>query len=221
MSRMFPFITKTWNPVGGECKINCSYCWAKKLIQTYKMTKYSGPAKLYSNEMAKMFKPTDCVFVSDMRDLFEPNVPSWIIKSVLDKISLSQATYLLLTKNPRRYLEFKLPSNCIAGATIETDLGFRQDRFLAMFDLQHRPKMVSIEPIMKFSPDFRRQLSKLDLDCVAIGYDNYNNNLDEPSLAEVNLLCEELHECNILVYLKTMREPISVAKKERVTRNQT
>lgn len=206
-SRMFPFITHTWNPVGGECQIKCSYCWARKLIARYKMKKYVGEARLFPQELRKVFHQNDFVFVSDMRDLFEPNVPSILIQKVLEFLKKSPATFLLLTKNPRRYLEFwPLPINCVVGATIETDLGLRDDRFYSMTELEHPRKMVAIEPIMKFSPNFIRRLLVIGPEFVAVGYDNYGNGPDEPSLEITKILISGLEAYGIKVFRKTLRE---------------
>jgi protein gp37 len=168
--------------------------------------------------MLRVFKKEDFVFACDMTDLFGYWVPKEIIQRVLDYIQKSPAKFLLLTKNPARYLDFKLPQNCVAGATIESDcdhlvsLGAPKvsERLRAMFELQHTPKMVSVEPIMRFSYEFKRRLANLDLEFVAIGFDNYSNGLDEPSLEQAQELVEQLEECNILVYQKTMREKTSV-----------
>ena len=202
---MFPFINKTWNPVGGKCQIKCSYCWARKLIKTYNMQKYVGEARLFPQELRKTFSENDVVFVSDMRDLFEPNVPTNMIQAVLDFIQKSPATFLLLTKNPRRYLEFKLPANCIAGATIETDVGL-DDRFISMRLMHHPRKMIAIEPIMEFTPDFQQKLFGIFPEFVAVGYDNYNNHLDEPELEDTEALIHGLENRGIKVYRKTVRE---------------
>lgn len=40
ISRMFPFITCTWNPLCGRCQHECDYCWARELAQTRKLVKY-------------------------------------------------------------------------------------------------------------------------------------------------------------------------------------
>jgi hypothetical protein len=170
------------------------------------MQKYVGEARLFPSELRKVFQETDFVFVSDMRDLFEPNVPSVLIQQVLDYIKKSPATFLLLTKNPRRYLEFELSSNCVAGATIESDLGFRDDRFYSMTQLEHKRKMIAIEPIMQFSPNFIRRLLPIQPEFVAIGYDNYSNGLDEPTLEITTILIEGLEAYGIKVYRKTLRE---------------
>ena len=213
MNKMFSFITKSWNPVGGECRINCPYCWAKKLIKTYKMEKYEGPARIYPKELLKKFRADDFIFVSDMRDLFESNVPSGLIQQVLDYIEKSPAKFLLLDKNPQRYLEFNLPDNCVPGATIETDLGFgRMERIVAMRKVSS-PKMVCIEPIMNFTDDFPYKIASLKPEFVAVGYDNYNSGLVEPSLGRTQDLIAVLKDWGIKVYEKTLREPF-VCEKE-------
>ena len=212
MSRMFSFITKTWNPLGGECKNNCSYCWAKKLIERYNMKKYEGPAKLYRKELTKKFRKDDFVFVQDMSDLFGQWVPTWIINEVIKFMRDSPATFLLLTKNPRRYIEDsgleKLSKNVVCGATIETDF-FNEDKLTFMDVLGHPRKMVSVEPIMNFNlVKFSMYLAAIKPEFVAIGYDNYNNGLNEPKLEETKRLIYLLEEVGIKVYRKTLREPI-------------
>lgn len=170
------------------------------------MKKYSGTPKLYRKELQKTFKESDFVFVQDMSDLFGAWISKEIIQQVLNYIKNSEATFLLLTKNPKRYLEFDIPDNCICGTTIETDLGFRDDRFNAMIQLQHPRRMISIEPIMQFSNNFETLLLACEPEFVAIGYDNYNNQLDEPYLKDTEFLISGLEQCGIKVYRKTLRK---------------
>jgi protein gp37 len=212
-SKMFPFITATWNPLGGECLHNCSYCWAKKLARNYKMQKYVGEARLFPLELVKVFKHTDFVFTCDMTDLFGGWVPKEIIQRILDRMLTSQATYLLLTKNPARYLEFDLPKNCVAGATIESDYTstistrpITMSRIKAMQKLKHPRKMVSVEPIMHHSESFAYMIRDIQPEFVAVGYDNYNNNLVEPFLGDTIAFIDLLEEWGIKVYRKTLRE---------------
>jgi protein gp37 len=204
-TKMFPFITKTWNPVGGECKHGCSYCWAKQLIKKYKMQKYIGEARLFPLELNKTFTKDDFVFVCDMTDLFGEWVPDDVIQRVLDYIAKSPAQFLLLTKNPSRYPDFEIPDNAVCGATIESDL-VAKERLYDMQDLIHR-RMVSIEPIMDFNLyTFAEELIAIKPEFVAVGYDNYKNGLPEPYLAETKDLIKQLENANIKVYLKTLRE---------------
>lgn len=59
MSKMFPFITATLNPIGGECQHKCIYCWATKLADKYDNTriKYTGAPKFYEKEREKKKAP--------------------------------------------------------------------------------------------------------------------------------------------------------------------
>lgn len=215
-TRMFPFINQTWNPLGGEYKHNCHYCWAKQLIKRYNHKKYTGAPRLYPKIMQKAttFKETDFVFVSDMCDLFGTWVPSELIQQVLNAIATSKATFLLLTKNPSRYLEFNLPENCVAGATIETNIEIdranapkRSERLYAMQNLKHPRKMISVEPIMYFTAEFIRQTLSVKPEIVVVGYDNYHNHLTEPKLEITQILIYALKGYGAKVYEKTLREP--------------
>ena len=223
---MFSFITRTWNPVVG-CQHYCSYCWARKLAETkLKNTeryKAGFKPRLIEKELARRFKPGEFVFVCDMGDLFGDWVPdSWILK-VFEAIEHnSESQFLLLTKNPKRYLQFEdeIPWNCICGATIETNRAFATwlsyapepyERWKAMRDLDWGYKFICMEPIMDFDlPVMFNWIASIapDLWGVAIGYDNYNNNLPEPPLAKTKRLIELLKKLNyhFQLEIKTLRE---------------
>lgn len=215
-SLMFSFVGETWNPLGGACLHNCSYCWAKMLIKKNKMSKYEGEPRLVLKEMHREFKcPSDkMVFVCDMCDLFGDWVSADIINAVLDKIrSCSDTKFLLLTKNPVRYHDFVLPSNCVAGATVESDyLGCGDappnvDRLRAMWELKYDSKverMISVEPVMAFSEQFFRYLVLVEPSFVAVGRDNYSNGLHQPSRDDIEGLISNLEKVGIKVYRKTI-----------------
>jgi len=207
MSKMFDCITETWNPLGGECPHNCTYCWAKRLIKRHKMSKYQGEPRIVSKELKRKFKDGSFVFVQDMSDLFAETVPVEYIRKVLIYINkFSKTTFLLLTKNPKRYNEFVIPHNCICGATIESDMQYKQVtkaplplyRFMEMDKLKHPRKMVSIEPIMKFSVLFADLLRKINPEFIYIGFDNYNSGLIEPSVEKVDKLISELEKFTVV-----------------------
>jgi protein gp37 len=223
MTKMFPFITETWNPLGGECPHNCKGCWAKAYINRLNMPKYHGEYTLDAKQINKKFKAGSFVFVCDMLDLFAANVPMVAIMTILKKISEQpEVTFLLLTKNPRHMWIYDLPKNVVAGATIETEFdprlyGFEyskapltSDRIKAMIDLDHPRKFVSIEPIMDFSPGhFLESILAIKPEFVAIGFDNYNSGLPEPeSLEKVLEFIADLESNGIKVYRKTIRDPI-------------
>lgn len=215
-SRMFPFITRTWNPLGGACLHGCSYCWARKLAERYMFKKYAGEPRIFTKEMNRNFTDDDFVFVCDMCDLFGDWVPDDIIRTLVFFTDMHAPTqFLFLTKNPKRYKDFTFGDNCVLGATIETDFDWvcqqnapsRSERIVAMASLTHKRKMVSVEPIMKFSPEFIRELLRIQPEFVAVGYDNYHNNLPEPRLGTTQALISTLQTFGIKVYEKTLREP--------------
>jgi len=159
-----------------------------------------------------------------MGDLFGSWIPKSLIKVILRKIEeYKDQEFLLLTKNPKRYLEFSFPSNVILGATIETDsplLYFLSkisraplvdERIEAMVKLKHDRKMISIEPIIRFSTDFWVWITRIKPEFVYIGYCNPLSlakklRLPEPKLSETLSLISKLREQGIEVREKTIRK---------------
>lgn len=228
MTRMFSFITNKINPVGGggKCPHGCLYCWSKRLINRFKMKKYQGPYRIIEKELKRTFKPGEFVFVCDMIDLFADPVPNSIIFKVLAYLTTQSRTrFLLLTKNPKRYYAFLpiIPENCVLGTTIETNLPTPSitkaptpfDRFMWIHRLNrslfrsrgllNNDVMISIEPIMDFSEVFLSYIHKAHPSMVAVGYDNYNCHLPEPSLKKTRWLIENLNKFT-KVYEKTLRK---------------
>lgn len=230
---MFSFVTKTWNPVVG-CMHNCVYCWARQLANTKlrETERYRNgfTPQLIKKELNVTFRNGDFVFVCDMGDLFGNWVPSdWIYK-VLNVIGALKFTdFLLLTKNPQRYMSYPIPTNCILGATIESDQNYQSvsdaplqfDRLYFMLKLAEAKRhklFISIEPILDFNLElFANMLIRIRPWAVAIGYDNYGCGLPEPSLAKTMKLIEKLENANITVYRKTLREKTAVKRLEKVT----
>ena len=224
-SKMFPFITvPNWNPLGGECKHNCSYGWCKRLIKQYDMRKYQGEPRLYQHELERDFKDGDFVFVEDMADLLGSWVGKVEILAVLDVIRNTPKTdFLLLTKNPKRYLEFAdvLPMNAVLGCTVESDMYLqsgislapsplsRIDAMTILADMVDNRLFYSVEPIMEFGhPFFAQALTRRrhELFGVAVGYDNYGCKLPEPSLAKTMQLIGLLEKAGVRVFRKSLRE---------------
>jgi len=90
-------------------------------------------------------RKSEVIFVSDMGDLFGEWVPSEWIDQVLQVIrDCPWHSFLLLTKNSRRYGEFSLPENCWAGTTYT---GPADERRIWDLPLTTHPNLwVSYEP---------------------------------------------------------------------------
>jgi len=227
-SRMFHIIGMTWNPITG-CLHGCLYCWARRLVNTRlknkKKYRMGFRPTFHEHELKVKFRPNEMVFVADMGDMWGIWVPKeWILK-VLNHISkFNDTTFLLLTKNPARYLEFKdalvsMP-NVILGSTIETDDSelYRKhgiskapppdERIRAMVklrDMDFTNLMVSIEPVLDFTHSFDDAIAEIDPMFVYVGYDNYNHRLPEPPLSKVRTLIRHLRSMGIVVHEKTIR----------------
>lgn len=219
-NRMFPFVTVTYNPVGGVCPYCCKYCWAKAIIKRYSHKKYSGKYYIIKDALKKKFKADSFVFLCDMLDLFAFNVPAEIIRQVLQIVRNNpDSKFLLETKNPKRYFEFlkDFPENVVLGVTIESNYSYPKislappqlSRIHWMIGLKHAtsiPLFISIEPILDFRMrSFLKFIQIIKPWAIAVGYDNYHNSLPEPSLSKTERFIEELEKFTI-VYRKTIRK---------------
>jgi protein gp37 len=96
----------------------------------------------------KGVKKPSKIFVSDMGDLFGDWVPDYWIGNILEVIhECPQHTFLLLTKNPKRYLEFNFPDNAWPGTSIE-DQPTADLRLPYLVKARAKVRFVSYEPAL-------------------------------------------------------------------------
>lgn len=230
MGKMFPFITGILNPLCGECAYNCKYCWAKVVKELYNMKKYNGPVhvdeKLLKHPTVKgrAIIDDDYLFFVDMLDMFGSNIPTEMILRILEiPKRFPKTKFLILTKNPSRYLTLiseygpeVFPPNCTLGVTIESNRSYptiskapdQQQRIDAMKKLRMQtdnPLFVCLEPILDFDWGFIDALQDIRPSGIAVGYDNYNNRLPEPPLRKTEELLWLLEKFQIPIYRKTIR----------------
>jgi len=173
---MFPFITRTHNPIGGghhvqeDGKIvgcyNCVYCWATTMKNKYKWNKYLGEYRLIEKELSTRYKPDDFTFVCDMIDI--ALVPFPLLVQFFNWLRNQPGQILTLTKNPKIYAQLytrgiEIPKNIYLGTTIESNYNYTSIskapkqfsrlywlNMLSMLAEFENRLFISIEPVLDF-----------------------------------------------------------------------
>lgn len=133
----------TWNPVTG-CEHNCSYCYARKIANRF--TGNFNPT-IHHNRLSQpdRCKNASTIFVVSMGDLFGDWVETDWICAVYEVMERNpQHTFMTLTKNPKRYKEFKPLNNVMRGVTMDIA---NIDRWNDFRGVDGR-KFVSCEPLL-------------------------------------------------------------------------
>ena len=194
---MYDWIDYTWNPVKG-CQHDCKYCYLKSIFN-FDMT-----PRLSQKTLDETLKGGS-VFVGSSSDMFGEFIPSdWIRKS-LNRCDDMFSTYILQTKNPKRYQEFLnyFDKFFVLGTTIESNRLYQiskapnvNERYSAMRLLAGHTQaklFITIEPVLDFDTS---ELLDMILCCypdfVNIGADSKNHHLPEPSRQKLHLLIKEL-----------------------------
>ena len=222
--RMYKEARKTLNPFVG-CRFDCTYCHpsfrrqAKRQKNRCKLCyDYIPHSHLERLEKAPpRTRKGEFIFLIDFGD------PSFMQPVDLTRVlqyceKYPDRDFLLQSKNPAYFVQFRIPKNVIIGTTLETD----RDGILttiskappilrraeAMWKLYGTRKMVTIEPIIKFNlGTFAWLIKSIEPWRVYIGYDSHpkENQLPEPSLADADALMAELRSAGIDVRWKLRR----------------
>ena len=97
-------------------------------------------------EPLKRRKPAK-IFVCDCADLWGDWIPNEWIEEVLKVVKMCpQHTFQLLTKNPRRYLDFELPNNTWAGTTVASNKDSERAKIITQVRVPVR--FLSMEPLL-------------------------------------------------------------------------
>ncbi len=191
---MYGFVTHTWNPIKGKCSHDCKYCYMKVWKQK--------PIRLDENDLNTDLGENNFIFVGSSTDMFADDVPKdWIDKVLSQCEYYSGNTYLIQTKNPKRFKEYTFPNNFWLCITLETNKRTEViskapvpfQRVIDFNELNHSHKVVTIEPIMKFDlEEFVEMIKSINPEWVNIGADSKHHGLKEPSWDKVQALVSEL-----------------------------
>ena len=210
---MYNFVSHVWSPVRGwPCPHECEYCYVKRMSERFKYG--LGKLRIISKEFTDLGSG-NTIFVCHETDLFAQAIPKYYINWVLEHCKkYPENTYLFQSKNPARFFEFGLEKweNVILATTVETDMGITEyekisraphplERLKAIIKIKGK-WLITIEPIMKFSPEFASKIIATNPDMIAIGADSKKCNLYEPLPEEVRNLIKELKAAKIRIFIK-------------------
>lgn len=206
---MYEFIDYTWNPIKGKCLHNCSYCYMKQINPN------ANPPRLVENELSTYLESGRSIFIGSSTDMFAENISSEWITRVLDYCfqknnTEKPNTYLLQSKNPKRFLEFinhPIMKRVVFCTTIETNRFYPEimnnapkieKRVEAMEEItkQGFPLLVTAEPLMQFDlKEMVALIKRCNPKWVNIGRNTCKSVvLPEPTQEEVQQLIAELKE---------------------------
>lgn len=162
----------TWNPISG-CMHDCEWvmpdgtvaqCYAKTVAERVAQKAYPHGFDHHYWHPERLDEPLRIktgagIFLDSMSDLMGHWVPEEQIRQVLDVCRrASWHTFLLLTKNPRRLLDFEFPENVWVGASSPPDsfwgnrLGETQQRRMLETALKSLAKVEARIKWMSFEP---------------------------------------------------------------------
>jgi len=221
---MYPLSVKQWNPFVG-CDFHCVYCLRSFQQQLKRFSKcpqcLSYEPHWHKDRLLQKMPKTrymQFIFANSCADVSFAE-PKDFCQQLEFIESWKTRTFLIQSKNPSYFKQFEglLPENLIIGTTIETD-DFEITskiskapkplfRYQALRDLKHQPKMLTIEPVLKFHLDEMITYAKdINPTMIWLGYDSKNCKLPEPSRQEVMALHWHLSRLGIPVFLKTIRK---------------
>jgi DNA repair photolyase len=211
---MYEWVSHTWNPIRGICPHACSYCFVS---HTRAARFYTGPLRLAEHELKTDLGGGNFIFVGSMVDMWAEDVDKYFIQETLQRCRhYFRNDYLFQTKNPARFEQWKasIPQQALLAVTIESDNIYRSvspgaptvvDRCAAFLAVRWPRKMVSVEPIMDFSPNFADWIKEISPEFVSIGADSKGHHLPEPPAGKVRELIAELEKFTKVIRKENLR----------------
>jgi DNA repair photolyase len=208
---MYKESVESWNPFVG-CRHGCVYCNSSFKRQMKRQKRqclecYGFKPHFHAERLGRSLPRTHghgFIFCCDMGDVAFCE-PSWM-QQVLTRIRrLPDKTFLIQSKNPNVFGNYRFPENVLLGTTIETNRDdlyegiskapLPSQRYTAMLKLQHPRKIVTVEPVLDFDVEvLERWIRRTRPEACYIGYDSKRNYLPEPELHKVKVLMKKLTE---------------------------
>ena len=130
------------NPIKGLCQGGCWYCYARRMYKRFKWPQEVTYRSEELNKIAQIKEPSR-IFICSTHDLFGEWIPDkWIFDIITKLQTYPQHTFLLLTKNPKRYASLTFRENFWIGQTITDG---REELY---FPMQYKISFLSIEPLL-------------------------------------------------------------------------
>ncbi|MBU4317113.1 MAG: phage Gp37/Gp68 family protein [Proteobacteria bacterium] len=139
----------TWNPITGYCWHACPYCYMRPMWGRFPNLSIQKFRLDYLQD--KFPKKSSVIFVGSSTDMWGEWVPGWMIQSVLNVIEFTpKHTFLFLSKNPYRYLEFDIPKNCWCGTSVDGLANTSDNVGLLQYVLRTKvlKTWISVEPMI-------------------------------------------------------------------------
>lgn len=205
----------SWNPITG-CKFNCDYCYAKQMTSRngniypngFEPTFYPHKLNIPSNTKHDDKLPNNRVFVCSMADLFGSWIPDEYIWKIINVCKKElDFTYMFLTKNPDRYMDFEFTNNCWLGATATNQRQY--DRAIKNFKLLKNQEGISNKLYLSIEP-FKEQINCYDgldyVDLVLIGGESKGSHYPmelQPQQEWLDSLIDDCKKSNCEYWLKS------------------
>lgn len=133
----------TWNPISG-CTHNCDFCYLKR-IHGFDMTPKFHPERL--KDIEKLKEPSR-IFTGSSGDMMGDWLPHEQIQAVIEVMEAHpQHIFQILTKNPKRYVEFHFPKNVWLGTSVDGKRNI--DNISWLRQKQDNLLFVSFEPLLE------------------------------------------------------------------------
>ena len=193
----------TWNPIGGKCLYECEYCYMAGIRRRFPNNEKINAEPFLDEKVLNTTFPEkpSIIFVCSANDMFGDWIPEEWVDQVFELTrQYPKHTFMMLTKNPKRYLRFFTSQyqNVWLGITYD---GFKQTTGnISILNKKAwvNPLFVSFEPLFAVSEN----LDLSGIDWVILGADSRLKKVPEKILNAGRQVIELARAEEIPVWVK-------------------